>query len=656
MKKFSIQVLFMFVFISQTFFNEVLAIDSVRVETRIDQAIEQFNVKGENVAVAILDRGIDWKSNDFRKDDGTTRIAYIFDLTDDTGANWENNPYGIGTIYSREQIDSALNNLRPLNFRDAVGHGTTTTGIICGNGNNSPDNKYRGVAPNATIICIKIVTEGAPAHGSEPAELPFYDPDRIPTAIDFAVDKSGELGMPCVMLLNIGSQGGPSDGTSELCRKIDETVGTGKPGLVFITGTSDDGGHPNRAAYTISALQTDTLRIHKGTPGSLTLDLWYSGNDRFDVSLKTPAATYGPYVSPQTNNDNSVVSNSEFLYYHNGANLTFYNPENNKREIWLRIDGQVGNYEVILTGATVTNGKYDATLNPSRIFPPLNGNYFLNHITEGSVWDLASAFNNISPNCYVLRTSWVDIDGITRTAADEGAPGELWLGSGVGPTFDGRLGIDVSAPGNTIVTTYSPTSYWSTFRNNLIQEGNGLYGMAGAVSAASPIVTGIVALMLQIKPDLDAAQIKQILQQSARADEFTGSVPNMHWGYGKVDALSALTMVNTLVSVRHEKINPNEFSLYQNYPNPFNPTTKIKFTIETSPVFSPLQKGRTKEGFLTLKVFDILGREIKTLLSKPMQPGSYEIEFDGSDLPSGVYFYRLNAGKFSESRKMILLK
>jgi len=100
--------------------NLLFAIDSARVETRIDQAILQFGVTGQNVAVAILDRGIDWKSNDFRNDDGTTRIAYIFDLTDDTGANWSNNTYGKGTIYNRAQIDSALNNLRTLTFGDAL--------------------------------------------------------------------------------------------------------------------------------------------------------------------------------------------------------------------------------------------------------------------------------------------------------------------------------------------------------------------------------------------------------------------------------------------------------------------------------------------------------------------------------------------------------
>ncbi len=632
------------VLFSLFFGNTSFAIDSVRVECRIDEAIAQYGVTGENVAVAILDRGIDWKSNDFRNDDGTTRIAYIFDLTNDSGATWQNNPYGVGTIYSREQIDSALNNLRPLYFRDAVGHGTATAGITLGNGRNSTDRKWRGVAPKATIICIKIVA-GAPGHGNQPPEDYFYDPARIPVAIDFAVDKSTELGMPCVMLLNIGSQGGPTDGTSELCRKIDATVGAGKHGLVFITGASDDGGNPNRASYTLSSSETDTLKIHKASTGSLILDLWYGGTDRFDVSIKTPNSLYGPYPSPVTNDDYTQVSNSEFLFYHNGSNVAFYNPTDGKREIWLNINGTPGDYQVILTGATINNGRYDATLNPSQVWNADNsGNIFQNHVVEGSVWDAASANNNITPNCYILRTSWVDIDGITRTSPpNEGSVGELWLGSGVGPTFDGRLGVDVSAPGNTIVTTYSPTSYWETFRNNLIQNGNGLYGMASAVSAASPIVTGIVALMLQMKPDLDAAQVKQILQQGARQDSFTGTTPNTHFGYGKVDALNSLNLVNQILDVKSENNFAHNFDLQQNFPNPFNPSTTIKYQIPEA-------------GLVTLKVFNLLGEEIATLINEEKPAGSYQLQFNASRLSSGIYFYKLQAGSFTETKKMILMK
>ena len=111
-----------------------LALDRVRAETGVDKAVAALGVSGEGVIVAILDRGIDWGSNDFRNDDGTTRIAYIFDMCDEAGADDVDNGYGRGTIYTRRQIDRALAAGTTLATQDAVGHGTTTTGIAAGNG------------------------------------------------------------------------------------------------------------------------------------------------------------------------------------------------------------------------------------------------------------------------------------------------------------------------------------------------------------------------------------------------------------------------------------------------------------------------------------------------------------------------------------------
>ena len=130
------------------------AMDLARAETRTDLAVSTYGVSGQNVIVAILDRGIDWKNNDFRNDDGTTRIKYIFDLTDNTGATAPGNTYGVGTIFTESQITAALNGGTQIATRDAVGHGTTTSGIAAGNGRNSTNRKYRGIAPNATIIMV----------------------------------------------------------------------------------------------------------------------------------------------------------------------------------------------------------------------------------------------------------------------------------------------------------------------------------------------------------------------------------------------------------------------------------------------------------------------------------------------------------------------
>ncbi|MCH8034270.1 MAG: T9SS type A sorting domain-containing protein [Bacteroidetes bacterium] len=102
---------------------------------------------------------------------------------------------------------------------------------------------------------------------------------------------------------------------------------------------------------------------------------------------------------------------------------------------------------------------------------------------------------------------------------------------------------------------------------------------------------------------------------------------------------------------------PTEFSLEQNYPNPFNPSTKIKFTIPTSPLNpSPYQGEGQRERFITLIVYDVLGNEVATLVNEEKPAGSYEVNFDATGLTSGIYFYQLKAGSFIQTKKMILLR
>jgi hypothetical protein len=88
---------------------------------------------------------------------------------------------------------------------------------------------------------------------------------------------------------------------------------------------------------------------------------------------------------------------------------------------------------------------------------------------------------------------------------------------------------------------------------------------------------------------------------------------------------------------------PDEYSLAQNYPNPFNPVTTIKY-------------GILERSFVELKLFDILGREIEVLVNEEQDVAFYEIQFNAAELSSGIYFYRLQAGDFVKTKKMMLLK
>lgn len=105
-----------------------------------------------------------------------------------------------------------------------------------------------------------------------------------------------------------------------------------------------------------------------------------------------------------------------------------------------------------------------------------------------------------------------------------------------------------------------------------------------------------------------------------------------------MDRLSAITGVSS----NGNEI-PEKFNLSQNYPNPFNPVTNINFSLP-------------KSGFVSLKVYDVMGREVAALVNKDMNAGSYKVDFDASRLSTGVYFYRLSAGEFTDTKKLMLIK
>ncbi|MBV6421184.1 MAG: hypothetical protein DAHOPDDO_02457 [Ignavibacteriaceae bacterium] len=97
-------------------------------------------------------------------------------------------------------------------------------------------------------------------------------------------------------------------------------------------------------------------------------------------------------------------------------------------------------------------------------------------------------------------------------------------------------------------------------------------------------------------------------------------------------------------------VGPKEFKLEQNYPNPFNPTTTIQYQIPASP--NPSKGG----AFVSLKIYDILGSEVVTLVNAEQKPGYYEVEFNASHLASGMYVYRLQAGEYISTKKMLMIK
>ncbi|MDA1194999.1 MAG: S8 family serine peptidase [Planctomycetota bacterium] len=528
------------------------ALDEARALVGIDQARATHGVTGHRVVIGIIDRGLDHTHPGLRNEDGSTRILAMLDLTNDEGAAADGNRYGVGTIVRKAQIDEALRAGTKLGTEDAEGRGTANAGLACGNGLGSKDKRYRGVAPEAQIVFVKLkldadpwqrtrLREERPVEDGEAKKDVWFDLRRLRMGMAFCVDEARSAERPLVMLLNFGQLGGPTDGSSKLCRTIDELTGPETRGVALVTGSSDKGDRQNRANGRVTAGGSVTLEIEKEAEGEVSVDIWYAGTDRFDVSLRTPQGAAGPFAAPKTGKSEY---GDGYQLYHLASSRNQILTLGGKRQIRVDLIGAPGKYAVSLHGAQITDGRFDAFIGPNPENPmeePFN--QFTNHLAAGSLWDGASATHAIVVGCSVLRDEWKNIQGRGLGQMGEGKPGELWRGSGTGPTIDGRAGVTLCVPADRITTAYAPGSDWAEVRKHVMADDGGLYGLAGGTSAAAAVVAGVVALMFEADPTLSGAEAKRILQATARRTEASGDLPNARWGHGILDAAAALDRV-----------------------------------------------------------------------------------------------------------------
>lgn len=184
--------------------------------------------------------------------------------------------------------------------------------------------------------------------------------------------------------------------------------------------------------------------------------------------------------------------------------------------------------------------------------------------------------------------------------------------------------------------TYSVV--WS--KNSL---GGNLYDLALKITQSSNSNPSFFTMPIQIKVNSSTGDTIITVFNNAQVQNFNLTVANEPISITVDPNNWILKTINSVVVGIEDEMQPQTFSLEQNYPNPFNPVTKIKFTLASNE-------------YTTLKVYDIIGKEITTLVNNQMEKGHYEINFDASNLPSGVYLYTLNAGGYKETRKMILMR
>ena len=283
---------------------------------------------------------------------------------------------------------------------------------------------------------------------------------------------------------------------------------------------------------------------------------------------------------------------------------------------------------VDVTSTSLSYLDYDPPY-PSYTWEDMDGNTALITIAadlavELGIFVVNSASNSgYNPSHNTLGAP-ADGDSVVAVGAVDGS-GMRASFSSVGPTTDppGRIKPDLMAMGEGVYVarSSSPTSY----------------GYSNGTSFSCPILAGASALLLEVDPSLTPIQLRELLKNTASQ---TNSPDNLY-GWGIINTYEAAQALLTKTEKDNEI--PEDFYILQNYPNPFNPSTKIRFSVP--------ERSQVK-----LTLHDVLGREIAVLFSEEINPGSKEIELNGSDLATGVYLVRMVTNNYQKTIKISLLK
>lgn len=428
------------------------------------------NLNGTGVLVGIIDSGIDYTHPDFCKEDGTTRIAALWDQNDDEGNPPEG--YLFGTLYSSAQINEAITEELPERRRQIVpetdlsGHGTHVAGIAAGNGRAS-GGKYRGVAYESEILVVKLAevrSGGAAVSGTA----------RLMEAVDFCVRFAMERNQPLALNLSYGTREGAHNGRSLFETYINTAASMAK--CMICVGTGNDGIGRTHAGGVLKEGEPLTLEVAvEGREKSLEMELWNNYTDEFDVELMAPG---GETVTFRFGEGEPMTAfGSAFLYSATGKTVRLDGVE--AEGLWSAPTVYQNLCELRLSLSTTKEslgvGVWKITLIPVKI-------------VEGSfdIWILQGTESSntgfVEPDSYRTLTIPSTAEGVISVGAYDFGNLQVASFSGRGTAREsGRMKPDLTAPGVDVVSC---------------APGGGYTARSGT-SMATPFVTGGAALFLQ---------------------------------------------------------------------------------------------------------------------------------------------------------------
>ena len=472
-------------------------------------------LNGRGVLLAVLDSGITWDLEVFRKVDGSTRIRYLWDQTvsEETGdVRYGKMPDGfsIGTEYTAEEINAALqlpalDRYRLIPSRDLSGHGTAVAGIAAG---KSADGFYTGAAPEAELIVVKL---GLPEN-SGGVEEGFPRTTEILRGVTYALRKAGQLNMPLVINLSFGNSYGSHDGSSLLERFLDNASEIGK--TVICVGSGNEGAARGHFAGNITRDSRVELAVGN-YERSLNIQLWKNYSDVFRVRLQSPGGEEAELTTNIQGGKYTLRLEQTRILVYLGEPL----PYAVAQEIYLEM--------IPVTGSYIDAGIWAIRLEPVMT---VTGQYYL-YLPAGNGRGDSTGFYRSTPQVTLTVPSTAAkvitvgaYDPVYDTYADFSGRGYADSTRTIGVAAAGLTKPDLVAPG---VNILAPDVY-------------GSFLPVTGTSFATPIVGGAAALLMEWgivrgnDPFLYGEKVKAYLRKGARPLRGEREYPNDRVGYGKL--------------------------------------------------------------------------------------------------------------------------
>ena len=616
-----------------------LKTDKQRSTAKVDQVHSGTGLsmpyKGRDVVVGVIDVGIDFNHLAFKDASGNTRVKRVYMPNGSGNSPVVNGKTLPGAEYTTPDEIAKLTTDLP-----SESHGTHTSAIAAG----TKVGLYGGMAPEADIVLCGLANDLSDVN--------------IVNSINYIFNYAESVGKPAVVNMSFGDHVGPHDGTTDFCKSLDALTGSGR---LLVLSAGNEGDYKVHFGTTFANEGTSVAQK------AVLLTDYEAMGGYYDAAIDIYGADAGSftfqYVVIDANGNQKAVSKKQTASasgttFDMSTHSTFKNYYDGSGTAWFGVDANSGKYNIYIEISAETTSSNDddwylgilfwgakgQSINGWDIegytdFTNLGFTKYIDGDSEMSISSMATGNNTISVGAFVSRNTYPAVDGneyFYQTLTE----GKIASFSSYGPDANGVQRPEIVGGGAKVVSAVnrydtSTSSESNQYLAAAVEDAGKKYywGDMMGTSMSSPQVAGILALWLQVNPDLDVSDVREVFKSTSIKDSDFSAGPAKKWGYGKIDALAGIKQV---ISSGVDDVKADDDNVVV-YPNPSDGNFEV---------YAP------GEQRVSVSLYSVSGMLVKRL-SLPIDGGTAPVSLAGQ-LSPGVYLVAVEGSRLKKTTRLII--